>query len=100
MATRQHGQWQGIVCYRRKDGGGVIQAISIPLYDEQGVFIGRLAIGRVPGGQEPVSPDLKATLFQSNAIIETIPLGIFMTDPQGRCLYANHAYQRITGMTF
>ncbi len=101
MATRQHGQWQGIVCYRRKDGGGgVLQAISIPLYDEQGVFVGRLGIGRVPGGQEPVSPDLKAALFQLNAITETIPLGIFMTDPQGRCLYANPACQRITGMTF
>jgi diguanylate cyclase (GGDEF)-like protein/PAS domain S-box-containing protein len=101
LATQRHGQWQGVVCYRRKDGvSGIVQASSIPLYDPQGIFVGRLGIGRIPTAQEQISPDLKATLFRLHTITETVPVGIFMTDPEGNCLYTNPAYQRITGMSF
>jgi diguanylate cyclase (GGDEF)-like protein/PAS domain S-box-containing protein len=100
LATQQHGPWQGVVGYRRKDGAsGLVEAISIPLYDAQGVCVGRLGVGRLSTAQEPVSPDLQAALFRRYAITETVPVGIFMTDPQGRCLYANPAYQRITGVS-
>jgi PAS domain S-box-containing protein len=33
------------------------------------------------------------------AISEAAPLGIFVTDSDGNCIYTNHQYQRITGLT-
>jgi DNA-binding CsgD family transcriptional regulator len=33
------------------------------------------------------------------AITDASPLGIFVTDPQGKCVYSNSAWQTITGST-
>ena len=43
---------------------------------------------------------LKASEARFRAISEASPLGIFVSDAQGRCTYTNAAYQEISGLSF
>jgi len=43
---------------------------------------------------------LRASESRFRAMNDASPFGIFLTDPQGDCLYTNRVYHQLTGLTF
>ena len=64
-----------------------------PMYDEQG-----------EQGARPAPKATIAALQASEARFRTMsdvsPLGVFVSDQDGNCIYSNAAYQKISGLTF
>jgi PAS domain S-box-containing protein len=48
---------------------------------------------------ETAAEQARASEARFRAMAESSPLGIYLTDPAGDCLYTNPAYQRISGLT-
>ncbi len=49
--------------------------------------------------QRDTQAALRASEARFRAMAQSSPLGIFITDPGGDCVYTNPAYQRISGLT-
>jgi two-component system cell cycle sensor histidine kinase/response regulator CckA len=49
--------------------------------------------------QKATEAALRASEARFRAMAESSPLGIFITEPAGDCVYTNPAYQRISGLT-
>jgi two-component system cell cycle sensor histidine kinase/response regulator CckA len=49
--------------------------------------------------QRDTQAALRASEARFRAMAQSSPLGIFITDPSGDCVYTNPAYQRISGLT-
>ncbi|HYF39625.1 MAG TPA: PAS domain S-box protein, partial [Gemmatimonadales bacterium] len=54
---------------------------------------------REASGKAEAEAALRASEARFRVMAESSPLGIYITDPAGDCLYTNPAYQRISGLT-
>ncbi|HEY4648446.1 MAG TPA: PAS domain S-box protein, partial [Gemmatimonadales bacterium] len=49
--------------------------------------------------QIEIEEALRASEARFRAMADSSPLGVYLTDPSGDCLYTNRVYQRISGLT-
>jgi two-component system, cell cycle sensor histidine kinase and response regulator CckA len=49
--------------------------------------------------QREIEEALRASEARFRAMADSSPLGVYLTDPSGDCLYTNRPYQRISGLT-
>ncbi len=73
--------------------------IKIPLY-KNGVITSLLGISRDKTGQVLTRKKLLESEDKFRAIAENAPLGVYTTDKNGDCVYANHRWLEMAGMTF
>ena len=72
-----------------------------PIYDRLGCLVGAIGVFQDISELEKVSEELRAEkqfAREREAIIESSYDGIWITDGQGKTLYVNSAYQRISGI--
>jgi diguanylate cyclase (GGDEF)-like protein/PAS domain S-box-containing protein len=87
------------VKFHRPDGGKrILHTISVPLFDEQDQPEYMLTIAEditERHRQQTLLRSRQAELYAAN---DASPLGLFRTDPQGRCTYVNRTYEIMSGL--
>ncbi len=80
---------------RRKDGSLIDVSVTIsPVRDAQGVIIGASKIVRDITSQKRSQDLLRESERRLSAILKTLPIGVALTDEEGRALASNAVYQR------
>ena len=69
-----------------------------PLRDETGHVIGGALIGRDVTGAREAEAALRASQSRFRALSLQAPVGIFETDPSGRCTFVNEAWCALNGL--
>lgn len=83
---------------KRKDGTFINISLTVsPLRDKNDKIVGASAIARDITERIIKNQKLKESETRFKAISNSSPLGIFVTDKQGDCIYTNEAYKRIAG---
>ncbi|HBL58719.1 MAG TPA: PAS domain S-box protein, partial [Cyanobacteria bacterium UBA8803] len=70
------------------------------IYDESGRPVRSLGVLLDISDRKRTEEELRQSEAKFRSLSECSPLGIFMTDIQGRCTYTNPRYQAICGCTF
>jgi PAS domain S-box-containing protein len=87
--------------YVRKDGRRLAASLAVTaLRKEDGTIDGFLAIAKDITRNKEAEEDLRASEARFRTLSASAPIGIFRTDVQGRCLYANTQWLRIAGLSF
>ncbi|MBO9702951.1 MAG: PAS domain S-box protein [Sporocytophaga sp.] len=85
--------------WRRKDGTQVPLHLSVsPVRDEHNEISGFLIIGSDISQKRAAQKRLKDSETIFKAMNDASPLGIFLTDANGECIYSNRAFQSLTGL--
>ncbi|MFW6193901.1 MAG: PAS domain S-box protein [Halobacteriota archaeon] len=71
---------------------------AIPILDEQGRLRGYRGVDRDITEREEIEDRLKISEKHSRLIAESLPIGIFETDEDGRIIYTNTKWQEIFGI--
>lgn len=92
--------WHGEMANRRKNGTLYTEEMTItPVKDHSGAITHFVAIKQDVTKRK----DTEAALRESEALFRSLsaaaPIGIFMTDLKGECVYANPRYRDITGLS-
>lgn len=80
-------------------GRAYVQVVKIPLYDARGECIGVQGMFWDITERKRTEAELIEREARFRAMSEASPLGIFLTDVAGRCIYTNRVAQQITGLT-
>jgi diguanylate cyclase (GGDEF)-like protein/PAS domain S-box-containing protein len=85
--------------FRRADGREEWLRWEVrPWYEESGAIGGLMFLTEVLTPQKTMERDLQATEARFQALVEHVPVGIFLTDPTGACTFVNHPWERLSGM--
>jgi PAS domain S-box-containing protein len=84
----------------RKDGKIMwISDTTIPKYDSNGVIVSYDGVIKDISEQKYVLESLRESDQQFRTLAALAPVGIYLTDPLGNCLYANPAWCKMSGLT-
>ncbi|MDO8301331.1 MAG: diguanylate cyclase [Lacisediminimonas sp.] len=87
------------VPFRRPDGEiRLMHSISVPLFDHARKPRYMLGIAEDITGNRRQERALRAKQAELTAAYDASPLGLFQTDPDGRCTYVNKRYESLSGM--
>jgi diguanylate cyclase (GGDEF)-like protein/PAS domain S-box-containing protein len=87
------------VDFRRPDGGKrILHTISVPLFDDHDQPEYMLSIAEDVTERHRQQTLLRSRQAELYAANDASPLGLFRTDPQGRCTYVNRAYELMAGL--
>ncbi|MFI3186137.1 MAG: PAS domain S-box protein, partial [Methylococcaceae bacterium] len=96
-----HGYWQNEMWNRRKNGELYAEQITIStLRDEHGKVIHYVGLFSDISERKKLDLMLADNERHLSTLISTTPVGIFETDPDGKCTYVNERWSRITGLSF
>jgi PAS domain S-box-containing protein len=85
----------------RKDGTPVYaEGVTVALRDERGRISGYLSINRDITQRRQAEQELRKQEKLFRSLSACSPVGVFLTDLQGRCTYTNPRCQAICGFTF
>jgi PAS domain S-box-containing protein len=86
--------------YVRKDGQELtVSLVVTALQEADGQLVGFLGIAKDVSGRKDTEEELKASEARFRALSTSSPIGIFQTDLEGNCLYANAQCLRLTGLS-
>ncbi|HYC69623.1 MAG TPA: PAS domain S-box protein [Opitutaceae bacterium] len=84
---------------RRKDGSAVDVALTIsPIRDAAGRVIGASKIARDVGDRRAAVAALRESEERFRLLADHVPVGIFLSDEAGRCVFVNNAWRAMSGM--
>jgi diguanylate cyclase (GGDEF)-like protein/PAS domain S-box-containing protein len=87
------------VPFKRPDGEiRLMHSISVPLFDHARNPRYMLGIAEDITGSRQQERALRAKQAELTAAYDASPLGLFQTDPDGRCTYVNKRYETLSGM--
>jgi diguanylate cyclase (GGDEF)-like protein/PAS domain S-box-containing protein len=87
------------VQFHRPDGGNrILHTISVPLFDEQDQPEYMLTIAEDITERHRQQTLLRSRQAELHAANDASPLGLFRTDPRGRCTYVNRTYEIMSGL--
>jgi PAS domain S-box-containing protein len=91
--------WQGEICNRAKAGNHYwVNASIVPLLDAEGLPTQYIGIRTDITDRKRMEAQLSDQLQLVEALIETIPLPLYLKDPQGRYLRLNRAFEIFFGV--
>ena len=76
-----------------------VMTIKFPVFDDQKNLIGVGAVGLDNTEQRKAEEELRTSESRYQTLASTVPVGIFRTDLDGRCLYVNERWCEISGFT-
>ena len=98
--TSAEGWWEDEGWRVRKDGTTFwMNVVITALHDESGALRGFSQLARDLSERRRQQLELRTRQAELEAVNDASPLGIFRTDAQGRCLYVNRTYEKISGLT-
>ena len=80
-------------------GTRVVEWNASPFLDEEGRYAGIQMTGRDITERRQMDETLRESEERFRSLSASAPIGIFLTDPQGKCIYANPRLQAIAGLT-
>ena len=87
------------VPFRRPDGElRIMHTISVPLFGEDQRPAYLLGIAEDITGTTRQARALRTKQAELTAAYDASPLGLFQTDPEGRCTHVNKRYEKLSGM--
>jgi len=82
----------------RKDGRQVLVSVAFsPVKDARGEVVGIASIGRDVTERKRIETELREALQRMDAVVETAPSLIVVTDREGRIVHFNRACEELTG---
>jgi PAS domain S-box-containing protein len=78
--------------------GGWVVASTLPLRDFSGRLLGALQVLHVVGESIRSEGALRETDVHFRTLADSAPIGIYLTDPDGACTYANRQWNRMGGL--
>ncbi|MDX2227902.1 MAG: PAS domain S-box protein [Verrucomicrobiae bacterium] len=88
------------VSNRRKDGSVFFSTLSASVIkDSSGHTIGHMGISRDISDRREVENALRENEERFRSLCASSPMGIFQTDPDDQCVYANERWTQLTGLT-
>ena len=85
----------------RKDGSYIwVLNRGVAVFDEENRPVRMLGTIVDITPQKLIEQALRQGEARFRAMNDASPLGVFVTDTEGGCIYTNQSYQRITGLTF
>lgn len=86
--------------FQRKDGSPLWAHLSTnPIQDAEGNYVGALAMVTDMAERRAAEQALRESEAQHRMLARSVPVGLFRTDAEGRCLYVNDRWREMTGMT-
>ncbi len=83
-----------------KDGRQIHISLTVsPIHDAEGRIIGASKIARDVTARKETEEALRASELRFRTLTSQAPVGIFMTDREGNCLFVNEQWCEITGLT-
>jgi two-component system sensor histidine kinase UhpB len=94
------GAVNGLVCRRRKKDGSLLEASisAAPLVDGTGTTVGVVTVVEDVTERRQVQRELRQSEERFRSLCACSPVGIFLTDTEGRSTYANPAWLKIWGV--
>src|SRR6185437_5536084 len=87
--------------YRRPDGAlSYLRSISVPLFDEHGKVEYILGIVEDITARRAQEWELRSQRAELAAINDSLPVGLFRTDAEGKVVYVNTTFLHMMGMEF
>ena len=87
------------VPFRRPDGElKLMHTISVPVFDAEGKPAYLLGIAEDITHTARQARALRTKQAELTAAYDASPLGLFQTDPDGRCTYVNRRYEKLSGL--
>ena len=100
-ALKEHGYWQSEMWNRKKNGELYAEHITIStLRDEEGEVIHYVGLFSDITERKRLDRVLADKERHLSMLISTSPVGVFETDPDGKCTYVNERWSEITGLPF
>ncbi len=100
-ALKEHGYWQSEMWNRKKNGELYAEHITIStLRDEEGEVIHYVGLFSDITERKRIDRVLADKERHLSMLISTSPVGVFETDPDGKCTYVNERWSEITGLPF
>ena len=98
-ATIGRGQvWQGEVCNRRKDGGLYwVNSTIVPFMDERNRPVRYVSIRTDITARKAMDARIEEQRSFYERVSETLGEGLYVQDPNGRCVYMNSEAERLLG---
>jgi diguanylate cyclase (GGDEF)-like protein/PAS domain S-box-containing protein len=98
---KEHGYWQSEMWNRKKNGELYAEHITIStLRDEEGEVIHYVGLFSDISERKRIELVLADKERHLSMLISTSPVGVFETDPDGKCTYVNERWSEITGLPF
>jgi PAS domain S-box-containing protein len=93
------GYWEGELIHTHKNGNTVIVSSRWVLQkDDSGKPVNILEINNDITQQKQKEADLKQSETKFRSLTECLPIGVFLTDKEGKIIYTNPYYQKISGL--
>ncbi|MBD2296507.1 PAS domain S-box protein [Anabaena sphaerica FACHB-251] len=94
------GYWEGELIHSDKNGTYVtVSSRWVLQKDESGKPVKILEINNDITQQKQKEADLKKSETKFRSLTECLPIGVFLTDKEGKIIYTNPYYQKISGLT-
>ena len=77
----------------------VVETSGIPIFDGKGQFCGYRGISRNISDRKKMEEALRESELKYQTLFEILPIGISLTDKQGKIIEANIASEKILGMS-
>lgn len=98
---QERGYWEGELIHTRKEGSTITVASRwVMQKDEIGRPVKVLQINNDITAQKQTEEELRQSEAKFRSLSDCSPMGIFMMDIQGQCIYTNPRCQTICGYTF
>lgn len=76
-----------------------VQSIKFPVFDEEGKLLGVGGVGLDNTERRLAEEQLRTSESRYHSLASSVPVGIFRTDVDGRCLYVNEQWCEISGFS-